>query len=125
MYVQIDAERLRQIVMELAAYHALRAAGVDNWQQYEFVEWPTSNDVDRLYNDVVRNIWHSTPPQAPIAKALLRWANSDSKYDYMLCSWVEDNEGVLCLVDSGYNDDVPFDPGDQWMELEHKVPDNV
>jgi hypothetical protein len=43
----------------------------------------------------------------------------------MICSWVEDNEGALCPVDRDYACDVPFDPGDQWMELEHEVPDNV
>jgi hypothetical protein len=43
----------------------------------------------------------------------------------MICSWVEDDEGVLCPVDCEYGDDIPFNTGDQWMELEHEVPDNV
>ena len=124
MYVQIDPERLRQLVTESANYHALLASGVDNWPQYEFVEWPTSTDVDCLYNDVVRNFWLSTPPQVPIDKVVLRWME-DTGREYMLCHWVKNNEGVLWLVDSEYNDYVPFDPGDQWMKLEDEVTTNV
>ena len=78
-----------------------------------------------MSNDCAKFVWHSTPPQEPIAKVLLRWAEQDREYEYMLCHWVKNNEGVLWLVDSEYNDYVPFDPGDQWMELEHEVPDNV
>jgi hypothetical protein len=125
MYVQIDPARLRQLVTESANYHALLAGGVDNWQQYEFVEWSTSDGIDHLCNDVVRNLWHSTPPQEPVAKVLLRWAEQDQEYEYMLCHWVRDYGGETKLVDSEYNDDVPFNPGDQWIKLEHEVPDNV
>jgi hypothetical protein len=125
MYVQIDAERLRQLVIESADYHALLAAGVDNWTGRDSVEWPTRDDIDYLCNDVMLNLWQNVPPQEHVAKVLLRRAEQDQEYEYMLCSWVENSEGVLWLVDSEYNAYVPFDPGDQWMKLEDEVPTNV
>lgn len=78
-----------------------------------------------MSNDCVKFVWHSNPPQEPVAKVLLRWTETDQEYKYILCRWIDNGKGALWLVDSEYGDDVPFHPGDQWMELEHEVPDNV
>lgn len=121
MYVQIEAETLKQLVSDAAFYQALLASGVDNWQGYDSTEWPTYDSVNMLYNDFAREVWHNTPPEKPVAKALLRWVKEDSEYYYMTCSWGYSSHNEMTLYDVEYMAPVAFDTGDQWMELEHEV----
>lgn len=70
-------------------------------------------------------IWRDNPPQNPVNKVLLRWTYGNPEYMYALCSWAENTHGDLVLVDYEFDNRLSFDPGDQWMELENEVPDNV
>ena len=70
-----------------------------------------------VQTDAERN-WQNFPPREPVDKVLLRWLDEDTGLEYMLCHWVWNNEGVLWLVDYEYENDVPFNTGDQWIKLE-------